>query len=177
MAPHQPCRICPQHLETHPRKLACKICTRWFRDLLSLDEHYRGSPTHPNCPRCIHKGFFDEKALNNHLNCQHASIRCDPCARIFTSEKVLEEHLLSSSRHPACQSCKTGFKKEDDYHLVFDHTDSFCERCRRFFETQEALTKHWATSHAHSCCEICKLGFLDDFILRKVSPTQLNLIH
>jgi hypothetical protein len=42
----------------HPATYDCGLCSRSFPALFALEDHYRGSVSHPNCPKCG-RGFKD----------------------------------------------------------------------------------------------------------------------
>ncbi|KAF5352165.1 hypothetical protein D9758_009195 [Tetrapyrgos nigripes] len=82
-----------------------------FRDLRSLEEHFRGTPAqkHPKCPRC-QSGFLDVKALEVHFEHKHPKIVC--CGvRIYNDGPGLEEHYRNSPerKHPNCNRCGRQF--------------------------------------------------------------------
>jgi len=46
-----------QHMEKkHPKMYKCELCQREFKQEFALEDHYKGSPQHPNCAACG-KGF------------------------------------------------------------------------------------------------------------------------
>lgn len=53
------CSNISQHIAAkHPPTYDCDQCHKKFPSSFSLNDHYRGSPVHPNCVRCG-RGFKD----------------------------------------------------------------------------------------------------------------------
>ena len=46
----------------HPPTFDCERCARSYKQSFALEDHYRGSPVHPNCGHCG-KGFKDHAEL------------------------------------------------------------------------------------------------------------------
>ena len=52
----------------HPPTYDCTVCNRSYHAPFALEDHYRGSPAHPNCGRCG-RGFRDAPACEEVLFC------------------------------------------------------------------------------------------------------------
>src|SRR5882757_2150394 len=50
----------------HPPTYDCTLCNRSYHAPFALEDHYRGSPAHPNCGRCG-RGFKDAPACEEVL--------------------------------------------------------------------------------------------------------------
>ena len=117
----------------HPPTYDCTLCNRSYHAPFALEDHYRGSPAHPNCGRCG-RGFRDAPAceevlfdvlfflpsvfpdLNSsnyqHHRTAHPKAPCLPCGGRIFYEDALDQHYLESVNHPSCIPCSAGF--EDD---------------------------------------------------------------
>ncbi|KAM6492562.1 hypothetical protein JOM56_012286 [Amanita muscaria] len=146
----------------HPPTFDCTKCNRTYRSHSSLEDHYRGSPAHPNCSRCG-KGFRNKRSVEEHFAVQHSLVSC-PCSPMALYFDELDEHYLTSDAHPSCLACNCGFKDDESYreHLVSTHTNVYCAPCRVQFETPEALSEHHLVSPRHPTCMTCGKGFKDD---------------
>ncbi|KAK2465591.1 hypothetical protein APHAL10511_002483 [Amanita phalloides] len=146
----------------HPPTFDCAKCTRTFRSQSSLEDHYRGSPEHPNCSRCG-KGFRNKRLMEEHYSMQHALVSC-PCGPAMLFFDELDEHYLTSDMHPSCVICHCGFKDNESHkeHMAFNHGNLYCAPCSAYFETPETLSDHYFSSPGHPSCITCSKGFRGD---------------
>ncbi|KAH6909488.1 hypothetical protein BKA70DRAFT_201246 [Coprinopsis sp. MPI-PUGE-AT-0042] len=95
----------------HPPTFDCARCSRSYRHSFALEDHYRGSPYHPNCSRCG-KGFKDESELEEHRQTVHVQRPCTPCGGelVYQDQDSLERHYVNSERHSKCTECNKGFR-------------------------------------------------------------------
>ncbi|KAL0060721.1 hypothetical protein AAF712_012501 [Marasmius tenuissimus] len=146
----------------------CTTCIKNFGSSRALDEHYRQSPHHPNCPvdSCA-RGFRNKWACNEHVKLTHPTTDC-PCGdNYFTEERGT--HYLTSPNHVACTPCNLGFfdAKALLEHEGLKHSNSHCTRCSRQFKDEHELNEHYLVSLAHPKCEMCRLGFIDSDTFRQ----------
>ncbi|KAK0506728.1 hypothetical protein EDD18DRAFT_1325873 [Armillaria luteobubalina] len=145
------------------RLFSCEACEREFKSQTSLDEHYRGSPNHPNCFVCG-RGFKNMDLCDTHHDEAHPRVVCSTC-RITMYEHELSRHLKDSPRHPTCQFCPDalGFESDAEFsiHCQTMHAESYCVKCRRVFDDIKA---HYLESVVHPKCERCQdsVGFADE---------------
>ncbi|KAF7291857.1 hypothetical protein MIND_01210900 [Mycena indigotica] len=130
-----------------------------FATQASLDDHYRGKPSHPNCPRC-NKGFPDKSAVEVHFAIAHRKEKCDCGLEVY--EEDLSGHFLHSPLHPVCPICTEGFKTQSDYssHCKELHPEHYCEPCSMQLFSDEHQQAHWKESIVHpKCAKLCGIGF------------------
>lgn len=119
---HPSCSICDRrfssvqaydaHMEAkHPPTYDCTVCNRPFHAPFALEDHYRGSPSHPNCSRCG-RGFKDTPACEEHHRTAHPKIPCALCGGKSVYEEELNRHYFESQNHPSCTQCAQGFKDD-----------------------------------------------------------------
>ncbi|TFK28559.1 hypothetical protein FA15DRAFT_43299 [Coprinopsis marcescibilis] len=137
-APHPVCIKCDKRFSSesgleahtatkHPPTFDCETCERSYKQIFALEDHYRGSPRHPNCPRCG-KGFRDEQEMEQHRKTAHTKIACGPCGGelIYEDQDSLERHYAASKNHPSCAQCPKGFLDDDllQEHVSSEHTET-----------------------------------------------------
>ncbi|PBK59526.1 hypothetical protein ARMSODRAFT_899222, partial [Armillaria solidipes] len=144
----------------------CMDCGRSFRSQVSLDEHFRGSPNHPNCTICG-RGFRTQ-ALST----------CETCG-LTTYDQEMPKHYKESPRHPKCRSCDQGFANDPEYnlHCATVHSDAHCVECDRQFFDVEALQNHYSNSLQHPKCKRCGKGFPNENKYATVSSIYFSLQH
>ncbi|GLB39099.1 hypothetical protein LshimejAT787_0602610 [Lyophyllum shimeji] len=120
----------------HPTTFPCTICGRSFDAQFALEDHYRGSAAHPNCPKCG-RGFKDKEQRDAHHTREHPRVACAPCSGMLVYEDALSHHYTVSSKHPNCKACGHGFRD------------------------LEALERHDPDPEAHPQCVVCKILFKD----------------
>ncbi|KAF9456599.1 hypothetical protein BDZ94DRAFT_1314991 [Collybia nuda] len=155
---------CDAHMTAkHPATFDCGLCNRSFPALFALEDHYRGSISHPNCPKCG-RGFKDNAERDEHHQNAHPRVPCHPCDGMMVYEEALEDHYLQSSNHPSCRGCNRGFKDDSMHaeHVGLVHPELRCDPCERRFETAEALQNHYFASANHPECTMCNRGFKND---------------
>ncbi|KAK0199548.1 hypothetical protein DFS33DRAFT_227135 [Desarmillaria ectypa] len=142
------------------RLFSCEDCERAFKSQTSLDEHYRGSPNHPNCFVCG-RGFRNQDLCDTHHDDVHPRVTCFIC-RITMYEHELSQHLKDSPRHPTCELCPDtpGFEGDAEFtlHCKTTHAESYCVKCRRVVSD---VKEHYSDSVVHPKCEWCQepVGF------------------
>ncbi|KAF9260574.1 hypothetical protein L218DRAFT_962394 [Marasmius fiardii PR-910] len=180
---HPFCKICDkaftsvsrrtfeEHMRRHREadaEFKCTTCSRGFATVRALEEHFRQSPRHPNCPvRSCGKGFRNSWDCEEHVKQKHPTSDC-PCGeQHFTEER--EVHFQVSPNHVVCPICNAGFAGAGALfeHKNVAHKNSWCERCKRQFSDQDELLHHYLTSVTHPTCEICCLGFADHDVFRQ----------
>ncbi|KAF8919989.1 hypothetical protein CPB85DRAFT_1276316 [Mucidula mucida] len=143
----------------HPPTHHCHTCARAFREESYLNEHYRGSPAHPNCHVCG-KGFKTDALCAVHIEEQHPKMDCalKECRITDVYEHQLREHYALSAVHPTCKvlNCDKGFFNA---HLDSAHAEQTCVTCRKIFESVDTLEEHWRVSPLHTVCSRCEKGF------------------
>ncbi|KAF8156785.1 hypothetical protein B0H34DRAFT_750660 [Crassisporium funariophilum] len=146
----------------HPPTYDCTMCNRSYHAPFALEDHYRGSPAHPNCGRCG-RGFLDAAACEEHHRTSHPKAPCLPCGGKVFYDDALDQHFWDSQNHPSCIPCNTGFKDDAAYaeHVSEIHPELRCGICSRQFETVDAVQAHFLVSPAHPRCNECNLGFQD----------------
>ncbi|KAJ7054384.1 hypothetical protein C8F01DRAFT_1323835 [Mycena amicta] len=141
----------------------CSTCKprQFFGSQASLDDHYRGKPSHPNCPRC-NKGFFDKAAVEVHFAATHRKEKCMCGMEVY--EDDMANHLLHSPNHTVCPTCTVGFKTEQEFtaHCKDEHPERHCERCTRHFFSDAEMEEHYRLSVRHPDCHECGRGFVDE---------------
>ncbi|GLB39060.1 hypothetical protein LshimejAT787_0602220 [Lyophyllum shimeji] len=149
--------------DKHPPTFDCESCNRSFASPSALEDHYRGSPNHPNCSRCG-MGFVDGKARDEHHHSTHPRVSCQLCGGLMIYEDVLENHYLDSAKHPQCGTCNQGFKDAAAYeeHQISAHPEPQCLSCEREFPDNETLQRHYYVSPSHPECPLCQIGFKDN---------------
>ncbi|KAJ7585693.1 hypothetical protein C8J56DRAFT_892389 [Mycena floridula] len=86
--------ICGQHPHRRP-----------FRTLEALEEHYRGSPGHPNCKECG-RGFVDRRRLQTHVMEHHRALmhkRCPLCNELCVDARSFVQHVILEHRQLATE--------------------------------------------------------------------------
>ncbi|KAK0192046.1 hypothetical protein F5146DRAFT_1189288 [Armillaria mellea] len=142
------------------RLFSCESCERPFKSQTSLDEHYRGSPNHPNCFVCG-RGFKNQDLCDTHHDEAHPRVVCFLC-RITMYEDELPQHLKESPRHPTCELCPEalGFENDAEFslHCEMTHAESYCVKCHRVFDNVKG---HYLESVIHPKCGWCQdpVGF------------------
>ncbi|KAF8631487.1 hypothetical protein AX15_002374 [Amanita polypyramis BW_CC] len=167
----------------HPPTFDCTKCNRTYRSQSSLEDHYRGSPAHPNCSRCG-KGFKNKRLMEEHFMMQHAVVSCS-CGLTTLYLDELDAHYLASDMHPSCQTCNLGFKDGESYqeHLNSSHGNLYCMLCAVKFDTPEALSDHYLISPRHPSCASCGKGFRSDqefsihLSSEHVTPPAASMAH
>ncbi|KAJ3901558.1 hypothetical protein F5879DRAFT_807087, partial [Lentinula edodes] len=114
--------------EAHP---TCPKCGKGFENRRSFDEtaqvfcsscdmkiqkddifqHYLESPSHPTCHQC-RVGFVDDWDFEQHCLRLHDLTGCKQCGRQYENVAELQQHYLTSIRHPTCSACEIGFETE-----------------------------------------------------------------
>ncbi|ESK96307.1 myc-associated zinc finger [Moniliophthora roreri MCA 2997] len=113
-----------QHLsEEHSSTVACSQCKGRQIRVDELQTHFRHSPNHPKCVKC-NEGFDTDKNYEQHVEDVHIDSRCFKCRRIFDDPEELIDHYITSSSHPICELCNTGFADNSAYqdHLALEHS-------------------------------------------------------
>ncbi|KAI3608525.1 myc-associated zinc finger [Moniliophthora roreri] len=113
-----------QHLsEEHSSTVACSQCEGRQIRVDELQTHFRHSPNHPKCVKCD-EGFDTDKNYEQHVEDVHVGSRCFKCRRIFDDPEELIDHYITSSSHPICELCNTGFADNSAYqdHLALEHS-------------------------------------------------------
>lgn len=115
----------------HPPTYDCTVCNRSYHAPFALEDHYRGSPAHPNCGRCG-RGFKDAPAceevlftvfcfrprselIYQHHRTAHPKVPCLLCGGRIFYEDTLDQHYWDSVNHPSCIPCNAGFKDDTAY--------------------------------------------------------------
>ncbi|KIK70264.1 hypothetical protein GYMLUDRAFT_80218 [Collybiopsis luxurians FD-317 M1] len=142
--------------------LYCQPCQKKFEFQNNLQEHFRGSPAHPNCEVCG-KGFFNKQMCEDHCKEAHPFV-CKPCNVAFSLKRDLSKHYYTSPSHPSCRVCKVGFVDDEglDQHFRKEHGDTRCQQCQRQYDSLSELQHHFLASKKHPTCTICDLGFEND---------------
>ncbi|KAG7097674.1 hypothetical protein E1B28_005000 [Marasmius oreades] len=159
------------HLRRHrdtDAEFRCSTCSRGYATSRALDEHYRQSPNHPNCPvRSCRRGFRNKVTCEEHVKQSHPTAECSCGDQYFIEEG--DQHLETSSHHPVCAICNIGFVDAGalSKHENIAHKELLCKRCERHFINHDELVQHYLSSFAHPTCEICCLGFADDDVFRQ----------
>lgn len=154
---------CDSHMAAkHPPTFDCVPCNRNFPALYALENHYRGSATHPNCAKCG-RGFKDHVERDEHQTNMHPKVICPHCG-VLMYEDSLEGHYIQSSDHPSCKQCSRGFKdgRTCAEHMTLGHPELRCEKCGQKFETVEALQIHYFASPMHPGGTFCNRSSKDD---------------
>ncbi|EMD34750.1 hypothetical protein CERSUDRAFT_116948 [Gelatoporia subvermispora B] len=117
----------------------CTECSLDFSSQILLEEHFKSSDNHPNCPRC-RVGVRDSTVLNIHMQAVHPVVHCDVCnISLYREEK---------QKHDATHNKP----------ILFG-----CTRCGRGYATEATLHEHYSDPAArHPMCVLCKVGFADD---------------
>jgi DNA-directed RNA polymerase subunit RPC12/RpoP len=80
-----------QHMTAkHPPTYDCIACSKSFHAPFALEDHYRGSQSHPNCVRCG-RGFLDDAARE-----EVGSLIFCPSVLIFKLAHSISESLIPS---------------------------------------------------------------------------------
>lgn len=129
----------------HPPTYDCTVCNRSYHAPFALEDHYRGSPAHPNCGRCG-RGFKDAPACEEvlftffcfrspiltryqHHRTAHPKVPCLLCGGRIFYEDTLDQHYWDSVNHPSCIPCNAGFKDDAAYSEVnfpsYDNREHF----------------------------------------------------
>ncbi|KAH6901945.1 hypothetical protein BKA70DRAFT_1307842 [Coprinopsis sp. MPI-PUGE-AT-0042] len=100
--------------DRHPPTFDCDWCSRSFRYLFSLEDHYKGSPYHPNCAGCG-RGFKDVLELEEHRQTDHIEGPCTPSGGELAHEEQdpLEWKYGEYGEHFICTECQSGFADEE----------------------------------------------------------------
>ncbi|KAK0185539.1 hypothetical protein F5146DRAFT_937192, partial [Armillaria mellea] len=158
----------------HKPTFDCVECSRSFRTQVSLDEHYRGSPNHPNCRVCG-RGFRTQDL--HHDGC-HPQSTCETCRLTMYDEKM-PKHYRQSPQHPKCRSCDQGFANDTEFnlHCTTVHSNVQCVECDQQFFDAEALQNHYNNSLQHPKCKRCGKGFANENKYATVSSIYFSLQH
>ncbi|KAF8886134.1 hypothetical protein BD779DRAFT_1531105 [Infundibulicybe gibba] len=174
---HPYCSICDRHFinqigydshmaARHPPTFDCNSCNRSFHAQFALEDHYRGSPAHPNCSKCD-RGFKNAHDCEEHHRTAHPRTSCLACGGVTMYEDFVDTHYLESPNHPSCTRCdpNVGFKDDQAYSEVTHHFNSpelHCGLCTRHFESADAVLVHYSDSPRHPKCNTCNSGFKDE---------------
>ncbi|TFK41498.1 hypothetical protein BDQ12DRAFT_387347 [Crucibulum laeve] len=147
----------------HPPTFDCNVCSRSYHAQFALEDHYRGSPAHPNCPVCG-RGSKDAATNEEHHRAAHPRVPCEPCGGKIFYEEMLGRHYTESSDHPSCPHCAKGCKDEEAIiqHIQDFHPELRCESCALDFDSMDAINDHYLTSLMHPKCPHCRLGFKEN---------------
>ncbi|KAF8804676.1 hypothetical protein BYT27DRAFT_7194287 [Phlegmacium glaucopus] len=139
----------------HPPTYDCTVCNRSYHAPFALEDHYRGSPAHPNCGRCG-RGFIDAPACEEHHRTAHPKAPCLPCGGRIFYEDALDQHYWDSVNHPSCIPCNSGFKNDTAYaeHVSAVHSE--------LQSGADAVQAHSVLPPIHPKCNECGLEFIDD---------------
>ncbi|KAF5383090.1 hypothetical protein D9615_005077 [Tricholomella constricta] len=148
--------------DKHPPTFPCLPCGTAFTRPSALEDHFRGSSRHPNCPNCG-LGFVDRTALQEHYNAVHPLAPCRPCGGVFIYKDKLPSHYLEAIAHPKCPICTVGFKDDVEYreHRTSVHPELECVQCEIHFPSLEMRRRHYFVSDSHPHCLKCGIGFED----------------
>lgn len=97
----------------------CRVCDRWFKRTVDLDQHIRDSP-------------------------YHREPYCAPCDRFFVDYNALQNHLDNSRFHTGWDDEE---KETEEYYSSDD--EAYCEKCNRSFVDEYSLGQHLERSDAH----------------------------
>ncbi|KAA1472990.1 hypothetical protein DENSPDRAFT_930676 [Dentipellis sp. KUC8613] len=160
-----------QHMDAK-HAIYCAKCSRKYHSASALEQHFRASAHHPNCPRCG-AGMENRDAVTRHIAEDHPKVRC--CGvQMFKDE--LDAHYLNSMNHPQCLECNAGFETQAklDEHRAEAHTEVLCLICNRNFATREELEQHERAPGTHPRCEFCNNAFKDtSSLIEHFSTTHL----
>ncbi|KAL1744163.1 hypothetical protein HDZ31DRAFT_64366 [Schizophyllum fasciatum] len=152
-AEHPKCDVCnrkftdetayEQHMESkHPKKYPCPTHPNSvFNTPEALEDHYRGSLSHPNCWRCG-KGYLNEELMMEHHDAAHPNEMCQMCGghRIVYQDQQ-KKHWQQSRWHPTCERCGEGFYNSLAVlrHLRAGCGRETCEACGKVFVCEEKV--------------------------------------
>ncbi|KAH9057976.1 hypothetical protein EDB83DRAFT_2224863 [Lactarius deliciosus] len=158
-----------QHVEAK-HVVVCQPCNRKYKSQSAIDQHWRSSTAHPNCPVCG-AGAADTPALAEHIANAHPKVRC--CG-VLLNENDLDVHYLTSRNHPTCGECSIGFATELEYaeHNSQLHSELQCKVCAQQFSSPDALWAHMGDPSSHRRCEFCNAEFKETSALVEVIDNQ-----
>ncbi|XP_053674172.1 zinc finger protein 471-like [Anopheles nili] len=150
----------------------CEICGTELKHRNSLEVHLErhAGITHHQCPYCS-SSFHTKTELKNHVLSMHISedrADCDQCGAVFTSKKLLKQHLKSHTavRNFHCVQCTLSFKTFHHLrrHIKAVHNDVRfqCEHCNASYCRRDKLRMHIEKAHliqTYFVCEICMRSF------------------
>ncbi|TFY64435.1 hypothetical protein EVG20_g5952, partial [Dentipellis fragilis] len=182
-----------QHMDAK-HAIYCAKCSRKYHSTTALEQHFRASAHHPNCPRCgagmenrdavtrVRRITFSissaaypalTRSPRQHIAEDHPKVHC--CGvQMFKDE--LDAHYLNSMNHPQCLECNAGFETQTklDEHRAEAHPEVLCLICNRNFATREELDQHERAPGTHPRCEFCNRAFKDtSSLIEHFSTTHL----
>uniref|UniRef100_A0A8C4WV16 Histone H4 transcription factor n=1 Tax=Eptatretus burgeri TaxID=7764 RepID=A0A8C4WV16_EPTBU len=148
-----------------------KGCGAAFRTRFKLREHLRSHTQEKfaACPTC--GGMFSNNTkLIDHLRRQttreHHMFKCSHCSKIFSSERILRDHMRHHINHYKCPFCDMTCPAPSALrnHMKFRHSTNKpfkCALCDHGCKNQTDLRKHLETHSAHPVyrCDIACCSF------------------
>ncbi|KAJ5715076.1 uncharacterized protein N7483_012257 [Penicillium malachiteum] len=123
------------YIQLHDGRYWCRICGIWL-------------------------GNYDNARI--HCATTNAHSWCEPCERVFISEKSLENHQLNSGLHNICWLCDPAqdFDTEEDLEIHEEEAHFCCDLCDDFFKTEHELKEH--KNDKHWSCQTCGEWFTSE---------------
>lgn len=93
------------------RKLKCSICKKVMGKFETLDNH--------NCNvgkflcKYCQKIFYYSSTLRRHIRGFHLDLKCLECSKIFSSQKLKDNHICKKYRD--CETCGKSYKVKSFY--------------------------------------------------------------
>uniref|UniRef100_A0A182WKF6 C2H2-type domain-containing protein n=1 Tax=Anopheles minimus TaxID=112268 RepID=A0A182WKF6_9DIPT len=181
------------HKRANPHKVyECEICGSVLKHRISLEVHLERhyGITHFQCSYCS-SSFHTKTEQQNHIAAVHISedrFECDLCGAVFTSNKLLKQHLAShvTERNYHCLECKRSFKTQHhlNRHHKAVHTEVRfqCDYCEISYSRRDKLRMHVERAHqiqTYFVCDICVRSFdtheaLQEHSFRHQHPKHLE---
>lgn len=171
------CRFChkfclgPERLKKHVKfahvqnkgdeLFPCTVCGKVFFNKMCLLSHKNVHDESMSlcelCGRSIKK-----KSMYDHIRREHDNpgfFKCEPCNKVFNTEKKLRNHLNSSTKHKTIQTAPV-----------------YCEICGKPYKTARILAAHLATHSDEKPfkCHICGAAFKQKVTLTTHHRTHTN---
>lgn len=166
---------CLAHFKDSPAVIQCPLCSDVFYSKYVLYEHKK---LHQNvveysCDEC-EKKFTSYRLLVSHKKRHEDSIVCNVCGKVYSSEKVLLQHLrLHSGEKPyECTVCNMKFRFQSGlsvHERVHTGEKKYkCGQCDKMFARGNYLKEHMRIHFNDKPfkCEFCEAMFTQKNVLK-----------
>ncbi|PQK16858.1 hypothetical protein BB8028_0007g00590 [Beauveria bassiana] len=106
------------------------------------------------CQLCD-KSFVSQKALQQHQDTSSRHAYCQRCNKHLAHPDALRQHLQNSPRHHICQECDNGidFPSKEDLNDHLERVHLTCVPCNARFANEGQLREH--NVERHNLCTHC----------------------
>ncbi|RPD63533.1 hypothetical protein L227DRAFT_543513 [Lentinus tigrinus ALCF2SS1-6] len=120
----------------------------------------------PECVRCD-RWFNTQRALEQHQDTSSRHHICWPCNKDFPTAQGLHEHYVQSPRHAFFRFCDEHFEDNQELNDHYQEEHWPCGACNLIFNNERGQHEHRRQSHADRYCVPCKRIFQNANNLRQ----------